>query len=425
MALAPLVSALPAGLYAYIIAHTGEDGAFYLQIAKHIAAGHGVTFDGIHSTTGVHWGWLLLLAGWLRVFGGDFGTAAALYFAVLLLAAGLLAVLIGGRNGVLAAVFLVLLLGSRGQWLTESHLVMLTLASLYLAPNAFTGFILVLARYDLFLFLLILSLGTGARKPLLGAALALASSFLLNYYVDGHFLSISGTIKAGTGWNDWAAIWENIRLVNEYYFPVLQITTFGAILYAIKRRDPMLVSALIACLLMVSLYILKDKSMGGWYLAPLLVTTLIMAVRMIPDTSWPYRGFIDPIKSAVKPGQTVFMEDLSGKLALATGRQFVSGDGLVNSYDYLRYLVHGRVADYLKDQKIDYYLTSNIRCDGSKRYSWTRDIDFDGQWYRSIVDVSYLTNMPVKPSILTFDRDQLVFDLCSGGYRELLFHVKK
>lgn len=411
-------------LYAYIIAHTGEDGAFYLQIAKHIAAGQGVTFDGIHPTTGVHWGWLLLLAGWFRLVGGDFGTAAVLYFALLAGAAALVAVCIGGRVGVLAAIFLVLLLGSRGQWMTESHLVMLTLAAFYLAPNAFTGFMLVLARYDLFLFLLIFSLGTGSRKPLLSGVFGLASSLLLNYYVDGHFLSISGTIKAGTGWNDWSAIWQNIRLVNEYYFPALQVMVCGGILYLIRKKDTVLTTAFIACLLMLSLYILKDRAMGGWYLAPLLLTVLIMTGRMINDTSWPYEGFIDPIKSAVRPGQTVFMEDLSGKLALATNRQFVSGDGLVNSYDYLRYLVHGHIADYLKDEKVDYYLTSNIHCDGSKRYPWTRDIDFDGQWYHSIVDVSYLTNMPTKPSILTFDKDQLVFDLCSGGFRELMFRVK-
>jgi hypothetical protein len=245
----------------------------------------------------------------------------------------------------------------------------------------------------------------------------------LNYAVDGHFLAVSGTLKAGYGWNDGEAIWQNIRLVNEYYFPVLQLTTLGAIVYATKRRDPVLVSGLIACLLMVSLYILKDKAVGGWYLIPLLFTTLIMATRMYGDTHWPYEGFIEPIKAATKPSDRIFMEDLSGKLAIRTGRYFISGDGLVNSYNYLDYIRSGRAGDYVK-RYADYFLTSNIRCDDSKRTPWTRDIAFDGATYSTVIDLDYLTNMPISPSILTFDKSQLVFDMCSNGYRELLFKVK-
>jgi hypothetical protein len=46
----------------------------------------------------------------------------------------------------------------------------------------------------------------------------------------------------------------------------------------------------------------------------------------------------------------------------------------------------------------------------------------DGQ-YRVVVDVSYLTNMPITPSVLEFSPDSLVFDKCVNGIRELLFRV--
>lgn len=408
----------------YAVAHTGEDGAFYLQIAKHIAAGHGATFDGINPTTGVHWGWVLLLAGWLWLFGGDFGTAAVLYLGLLVFAAWLTAVSIGGRHGILAAVFLVLLLGSRGQWLMENHLVMATLAAFYLVPAWWTAMALVLCRIDLIVIVLAVSIYLRMPRLAIGALCAALIISLLNWYADGHFLAVSGTIKAGTGWNDWGAIWENVRLASEYYFPTLPVLLLCSALYWLKRGPDMLVTSLIACALMLSLYILKDRAMGGWYLAPLLLTTLIMTGRMIGDTHWPYEGFVEPIKAATKPTDRIYMEDLSGKLALTTGRRFISGDGLVNSYRYwIEYLSRGKVGEYLRTNA-DYFLTSNIRCDNAKRMPWDRDIGYDGQVYTATVDISYLTNAPVKPSILTFDKDQLVFDICSGGYRELLFKVR-
>jgi hypothetical protein len=410
-------------LHDYIVAHTGEDGAFYLQIAKNIAQGQGATFDGVHPTTGMHWGWVLLLAGWLRLWGGDFEPAAALYFICLFIAAWLTSLSIGGRNGALAAVFLVLLLGSRGQWLMESHLVMAMLAAFYLMPAAITGFALVMCRIDLLILVAIVSIFLRMPRPLIGGICAALMVSLLNWYVDGHFLAVSGALKAGYGWNDWSAIWDNIRLVNEYYFPTLQITVLGACLYWRKRGNDVLVSGFIACLLMLSLYILKDRAMGGWYLAPLLLTTVIMAGRMIGDTHWTFEGFVAPIKAATKPTDRIFMEDLSGKLAITTGRRFLSGDGLVNSWAYLdNYLRPGRVAEYLKDNA-DYFLTSNIRCDDSKRMAWSRDVVRQDGNYILRFDLSYLTNMGLPVQYLELPEESLVFDICSGGYRELLFRT--
>ena len=120
------------------------------------------------------------------------------------------------------------------------------------------------------------------------------------------------------------------------------------------------------------------------------------------------------------------MEDLSGRLSILSGVAFASGDGLVNSNEYLhRYLIPGRVGDYLRDFGIGYVLTSNIQCEPfRKRMPWTRDIEWDNGTYRVTVDVSYLTHLPVKPSVLYFSPADLRMDKCSHGIRALLFEVR-
>lgn len=63
-----------------------DDGFYYLQIARHIAAGDGVTFDGTALTNGFHPLWMALLVPVLRVAGGDAaqGAHAALTLAAFL-----------------------------------------------------------------------------------------------------------------------------------------------------------------------------------------------------------------------------------------------------------------------------------------------------------------------------------------------------
>ena len=41
---------------------TVDDSYYYLQIARHLAAGDGFTFDGLNPTNGFHPLWLLLLS---------------------------------------------------------------------------------------------------------------------------------------------------------------------------------------------------------------------------------------------------------------------------------------------------------------------------------------------------------------------------
>ncbi len=45
----------------WLVGVVPDDAFYYLQIARHIAAGHGSTFDGVHPASGYHPGWMALL----------------------------------------------------------------------------------------------------------------------------------------------------------------------------------------------------------------------------------------------------------------------------------------------------------------------------------------------------------------------------
>ncbi len=139
--------------------------------------------------------------------------------------------------------------------------------------------------------------------------------------------------------------------------------------------------------------------------------------------TWAYQGFVEDIKREVPPNDRVFMEDTSGRLALLSQRAFVSGDGLVNSNEYLRnYLATGRVGDFLKAGNIQYFLTSNIQCYPYRKVMpWTRTIGPVDKTYRLVVDLRYLTRLPIVPSVIEVPVDNLVFDKCVNGIREMLF----
>lgn len=54
-----------------VLARYGSDDLFYFtEVARHVAEGQGVSFDGVNSTSGVQPLWVLLLAPWARLFDG-------------------------------------------------------------------------------------------------------------------------------------------------------------------------------------------------------------------------------------------------------------------------------------------------------------------------------------------------------------------
>jgi hypothetical protein len=75
-----------------LIAHTPDDGAYFLKIAQHVAAGDGLTFDGVNSTNGFQPLWQYLVILMYLVHSGEPETmyrAAFIVQACLLVAAAL------------------------------------------------------------------------------------------------------------------------------------------------------------------------------------------------------------------------------------------------------------------------------------------------------------------------------------------------
>ena len=52
----------------WLLGYVADDGFYYLQIARHLAATGHSTFDGLNPTNGYHPGWMLLMTGLARLF---------------------------------------------------------------------------------------------------------------------------------------------------------------------------------------------------------------------------------------------------------------------------------------------------------------------------------------------------------------------
>ncbi len=98
----------------WLLGYVADDAFYYLQIARHLAAGQGTTFDGINPTNGYHPGWMLLMTVCARLVPGKvallragLGVAFACHFATSLVFAAALRRLVGQAWAwVLASVWL-------------------------------------------------------------------------------------------------------------------------------------------------------------------------------------------------------------------------------------------------------------------------------------------------------------------------------
>lgn len=71
--------------------------------------------------------------------------------------------------------------------------------------------------------------------------------------------------------------------------------------------------------------------------------------------------FSKDVAACVPKNSFAFCEDFSGFISLFSQRRIINGDGLVNSPEYISgYLTKGKVWDYLKVQKVPYYIVSRM-----------------------------------------------------------------
>ncbi|HXX69478.1 MAG TPA: hypothetical protein VEK07_20005, partial [Polyangiaceae bacterium] len=56
---------------AVLVRYGSDDLFYYTEVARHVAEGQGVSFDGVNATSGVQPLWAFLLAPWARLFDGN------------------------------------------------------------------------------------------------------------------------------------------------------------------------------------------------------------------------------------------------------------------------------------------------------------------------------------------------------------------
>lgn len=231
-----------------------DDAFYYFQVARHVAAGHGSTFDGVHVTNGYHPMWLLLTAGIFRISGGTGDVPLYLIYglqvAMLVASAVLLYRSLSEFDCFAAACTTALFLASNatrntlfiGMESTLAFFVMCLLLRiatkrgvLFMVPD--TGRIAVV-MFGLLLILCLTRLETGLFAALwlggalvldsvnrsghrgrilliaFGLAIAAAAYAAVNLALVGLPMPISGFVKAGgaTGWQWFADVFANHRV---------------------------------------------------------------------------------------------------------------------------------------------------------------------------------------------------------------------
>jgi hypothetical protein len=242
-----------------------DDAYYYLEIAKNIAAGKGVTFDGIHKTNGFHPLWLLILTGLASVPGlGLTGLTRATVMSQAVLLLGSLIIIKNILKGLLhpyliGAVLLVPLYPRFFHIFTvgmeSGLLIFLLLLTFYLLSKLFAGItngnwflnslalgalsgLIILTRLDAFVFPAAFLVALVIRGVLnrnvfwksLSAALfagivtiaSLLPFLLWNYHNFGTFATVSSMMKVK--W-DFSRLGFNFRYLPgntaEYYLGVL------------------------------------------------------------------------------------------------------------------------------------------------------------------------------------------------------------
>jgi len=382
-----------------------DDAFYYARIARNVARGGGLTFDGLHTTSGFHPLWLALLVPIFVVWSGPVPPLLAVVAFQILLASGAAAVMtaalarIVDRWSALAGGMVFVAIPSTGASLTgglEGALALASVAvawSLWLdvakrvrsAPSAWIGpglaFALAgLARLEAFVFLpvvLVLSfkrMGKSATSVVALCAPGAAAVALLmaaNRALTSTWLPISGAIKAAARLNRMDG-----RALPVATGVVLAFVAAAAALVAMRRAGTDVVRAALALLgvaaaLWIAADLLSVGTLEPWNRIPVLLLCVVGVVALASRG----RGKIVAVavalltvarlsvgiaREAVPTGSYapyrwaagVWLRDHleadarigswnAGTIGYASDRQVVNLDGLVNDRTYLAEVLRG------------------------------------------------------------------------------------
>jgi hypothetical protein len=403
-----LVLAIPliAGGHRAVLGSYQDDAYYYFRIARNVARGEGITFDGIHATSGVHPLWLAALVPIFEAWGGAMPPLIAAAVAQILLAsaaaglttatlsrivdrwsavaAGLVLVavpatgasLIGGLEGALA------LAAAAFAW----RLWVGVLSRPAVAPSAWIGpglaFALCgLARLEAFVFVpaaLALGIprmrGSGAAAAALAVPGAVAAAVVVvaSRALTATWLPISGAVKAASVARRGGVLPATLAIG-----VALAVAAVGAAILAARRGvsgpiAPALLLPTVAGLLWIAADLITMGSLESWNRVPVLLLVMAAVVAVgargyggiavalvavaalcrvplalsrgpIPASSYaPYRWEAGLWLRDHVDAEARIGSWNAGTIAYASDRRVVNLDGLVNDRAYFDEVIRGQ-----------------------------------------------------------------------------------
>ena len=400
-ALLPYASAFPSLI-------VEDDGFFYAEIARNIAATGFSSFDGLHETSGYHLLWMgvMVAASWLMQLVSS--QPEFLLWGYLTLSLFVISVYSFFFFEGIESKLLVWVLSLMCSLLMEVNLLVLLLLPIYhallmqeehrqkvplwllvlivLVPLVRIDAVILLAVPVAYLFL-------KKRHAAFPCALALLAGLVIQVLAMklffGNFFSVSSTLKAMD--MEGSRILSNLLYRGPDY-TLRNLLAVGLLAcafgLAIFRRNWLGVAMVIS---VAGFYVahLIFNHQRHWYFLPVYLPAFYLVARFWPDTGWLrsiYRPgalaaalvlvigfglayqltrvparinslvFIKQANAVLDDSDVVFQVDGSGWTGFFLDAHLVNGDGLVNSYDYAGRLVDGRLEGYLDEIGASYVL---------------------------------------------------------------------
>jgi hypothetical protein len=358
-----------------------DDGYFYSQIAWHLAERGRSTFDGIHTTSGYHWPWGIVLAFVSRLVALVTASKVAHLHAHLVVSFAILGATAQRFFVTPAARVAAFVMMASTFSLTEMALVAPTLLALLEAERTgkrrdVLAFLLPIVRIDLVCVPLVLAVFRRDRRwvlaglAILGVLAQLASMKL----AFGHAIGVAASLKAPKGLSDVPIVLPMNLFAGPF---TLFCYAMHVVLGVAARRHLRLVLA--SCAFLVAHTLLN--MVRDWYWLPSLVgllyavehaaarrlpwvlasAFLVHAVRAeivyAPDQRIAL-AFVEALRAQVPIDEAIFTYNHPGYLGFFSDRNVVDGDGLVNDHAYAERLRGGRLAGYLDEEGLCWIVSS-------------------------------------------------------------------
>jgi hypothetical protein len=348
-----------------------DDGYFYAQIAWNIAVHGRSTFDGLHTTSGYHWPWALLLAAVSRVVAIVATSKAAHLQAHLAVGFGILGAtsqrFFASPAARISAFVVMACTFSLTEMALAAPILLALLEGERLGKRRYAfAFLLPIVRIDLVCVPLVLAAFRRDRRFALLAILGVLVQLASMKIAFGHAIGVAASLKAPKGLSDIPIVLPMNLFAGAFsVFSYLMHVVLGV---AARRR----VRLVLACSSFLVVHTLLN-AIRDWYWLPSFVGLLYAAerarVRRLPlvlalafvvhaaRVEWVYapdqriaHAFLGQLRAYVPAGEPIFTDNLPGYFGFFSERNVVGADGLVNDHAYAERLRNAQLAGYLDEE---------------------------------------------------------------------------